>query len=309
MCTYNVQPIITLLLLCFLHRIHMNLYKKNLLFRSHPRGLVHATAVSLVLIWRMWTTCKPKPYSSPPPPPPPYLSPVPDQGHQESRGGEGEGSLLVISCLLCSDRILPWLWPIKHTSLLCHIWWVTLLWREHPCRSPRAKDVPASRQQRSLGRGGGGERGLPRRGDEAWGGGGRAGKRMCCIWNTSSLREFTGPLHLNPTHISFWIAAIINTLVIRSSLKDCQSMKKECTLAWHSFKHLILESRCKVTLASNWYDTVFRKCLFKSFLSKQIIKWADVPFLCFHRLKTVEIENYRIKLQIWWVHMNCTYIL
>jgi hypothetical protein len=38
--------------------------------------------------------------------PTPYLSPVPDQGHQESRGGEGEESLLVISCLLCSDRIL-----------------------------------------------------------------------------------------------------------------------------------------------------------------------------------------------------------
>jgi hypothetical protein len=33
-------------------------------------------------------------------------------------------------------------------------------------------------------------------------------------------------LHLNPTHISFWIAAIINTIVIRSSLKDWQSMKK-----------------------------------------------------------------------------------
>ncbi len=105
MCTYNVQPIIALLLHCFLHWIHMNLYKENLLFRSHPRGLVYATAVSLVLIGRMWTTCKPKPYSSPPPHP--YLSPVSDQGHQESWGGEGEESLLVISCLLCSHRILP----------------------------------------------------------------------------------------------------------------------------------------------------------------------------------------------------------
>jgi hypothetical protein len=46
----------------------MNLYKKNLLFRSHPRGLLYATAVSLVLIGCMWTTCKPKPYSPLPPP-------------------------------------------------------------------------------------------------------------------------------------------------------------------------------------------------------------------------------------------------
>ncbi len=40
----------------------------------------------------------------PPPLPTPDLSSVPDQGHQESRGGEGEESLLVISCLLCSTE-------------------------------------------------------------------------------------------------------------------------------------------------------------------------------------------------------------
>jgi hypothetical protein len=54
-----------------LHWIHMNLYKKNLLFRSHPRSPVYATAVSLVLIGRMWTTCRPKPYFPPPPSSPP----------------------------------------------------------------------------------------------------------------------------------------------------------------------------------------------------------------------------------------------
>ncbi len=43
----------------------------NLLFRSHPRGLVYATAVSLVLIGRMWTTFRPKPCPSPPPSLPP----------------------------------------------------------------------------------------------------------------------------------------------------------------------------------------------------------------------------------------------
>ncbi len=152
----------------------MNLYKKNLLFRSHPRGLVYATAVSLVLIGRMWTMCKPKPYS--PPLPTPYLSPVPDQGHQKSRGGEGEESLLVISCLLCSNRILPRLWSIIYASFPCHIWWVTLLWRT-PLSEPQSQRCPCLSTTMELGGGG-----LPRRGDEAWwGGGGGAGRENACV--------------------------------------------------------------------------------------------------------------------------------
>ncbi len=67
MCIYNTQPIITLLLLCFSSLNSHEFIKKNLLFRSHPRGLVYATAVSLVLFGRMWTTCRPKPCPSPPP--------------------------------------------------------------------------------------------------------------------------------------------------------------------------------------------------------------------------------------------------
>ena len=120
MCTYNAQPIITLLLLCFSLWIDMNLYKKNLLFRCHPRSPVYATAVSLVLIGRLRTTCRPKPCPSPLPTP--YLSQVPDQRQQENWGGKGEESLLVISCLLCSDRILSRLWPVIYASCLCHIW-------------------------------------------------------------------------------------------------------------------------------------------------------------------------------------------
>ncbi len=54
------------------------------MFRSHPRSLVYATAMSLVLIGHMWTTCRPKPCPSPLPTP--YLSPVPDL-----RTGEGRG--------------------------------------------------------------------------------------------------------------------------------------------------------------------------------------------------------------------------
>ncbi len=65
----------------------MNFYKKNLLFRSHPRSPVYAAAVSLVLIGRTRTTCRPKPCPSPLPTP--HLSQVPGQGPQENRGGKG----------------------------------------------------------------------------------------------------------------------------------------------------------------------------------------------------------------------------
>ena len=63
----------------------MNLYKKNLLFRSHPRGLVYAAAVSLVLIGRIRTTCRPKPCPSPHP----LFVSNPCQGQQENWGGKG----------------------------------------------------------------------------------------------------------------------------------------------------------------------------------------------------------------------------
>ncbi len=69
MCTYNAQPIITLLFLCSSLCFHMNLYEKNLLLRSHPRSPVYAAAVSLVLIGYMRTTCRLKPCPSPSLPP------------------------------------------------------------------------------------------------------------------------------------------------------------------------------------------------------------------------------------------------
>jgi len=88
----------------------MNLYKKNLLFRSHPRSPVYATAVSLVLIGRMRTTCRPKPCPSPPPP---YLSPTPVRDNKRTgvgRGGAAAGHLLP-----------PVLRPHSLTALTLHI--------------------------------------------------------------------------------------------------------------------------------------------------------------------------------------------
>ncbi len=64
----------------------MNLYQKDLLFRSHPRGPVYAAAVSLVLIGHIGTTCRPKPCPSPPTP---LFVSNPYQGQQENWGGKG----------------------------------------------------------------------------------------------------------------------------------------------------------------------------------------------------------------------------
>ena len=111
MCTYNVSASshVTFTLLYPLNS--HELYKKNLLFRSHPRGLVYAAAVSLVLIGHIRTTCRPKPYS--PPPPPPYLSPTPDRDGKRTgvgRGGAAAGHLLP-----------PMLRPHSLTALTPHI--------------------------------------------------------------------------------------------------------------------------------------------------------------------------------------------
>ncbi len=103
------------------------------------------------------------------------------------------------------------------------------LWKPAKCakmtQSPRAKDVPASRQQRSLGERGGGCQGEEMK---LGGGGGQGGKtHVLYLKYLLSEKKFTGLLHLNPTHISFWIAAIINTLVIRVALSMIDSRWKK----------------------------------------------------------------------------------
>ncbi len=188
MCTYNVQPIITLLLLCFFYEFTWIYIKKELTVQvPSKKSCVRYSRLSgtnWAYVDHVQTQATFPPLLIP------YLSPVPDQGHQENWGGEGEESLLVISCLLCADRILSRLWSIIYA------------------RGPLSYLMGHPSMERTP---------------------------MCCIWNTSSLRKNSQGRYtwILPT-FRFWIAAIISTLVIRSSLKDWQSMKKECIHARHT---------------------------------------------------------------------------
>jgi hypothetical protein len=148
----------------------MNLYKKNLLFRSHPRGLVHATAVSLVLIGRMWTMCKPKPCSSPPSPPICLQSLTRDI----KRAGVGRGrSRCWSSPVSCAPT------EFSHGSDPSNMPASPVIFdgspfsgENTPVRAPETKMSMPPDNNRAWGKGGG----LPRRGDEAWWGVGGAGR-------------------------------------------------------------------------------------------------------------------------------------
>ncbi len=93
----------------------------------------------------------------------------------------------------------------------CHNWRITLLLREHPCQSTRARDVSPNNN-------GWGRQGV----GEGWEGG-----NACVVyfWSTSSLRKNYKAVTLEShPHLTWAIAIII--LVIRSSLKDWQSLKR-----------------------------------------------------------------------------------
>ncbi len=57
---------------------------------------------------------------------------------------------------------------------------------------------------------------------------------MCCLKYLLSEKKIHRAVTFDHIHISFWITALLNTLVIRSSLKHWQSMKKECIHARHT---------------------------------------------------------------------------
>jgi hypothetical protein len=130
----------------------MNLYKKNLLFRSHPRGPVYAAAVSLVLIGHIRTTCRPKPC---PPPPTPLFVSSPCQGPQENWGEKGRSR-----CRPSPASYAPT--AFSHGSDPSYMPVAAVIsdgspfYRENaPVGAPRAGDDPVSRTTELLREGGG----------------------------------------------------------------------------------------------------------------------------------------------------------
>ncbi len=147
----------------------MNLYKKNLLFRSHPRGLVYAAAVSLVLIGHIRTTCRPKPCPSPHP----LFVSNPCQGQQENWGGKGRSR-----CRPSPASCAPT--AFSHGSDPSYMPGATVIsdrppfHRENaPVGAPEPEMTPPLEQQSFGG-------GLPRRGAKLDGGGG-AGRENACV--------------------------------------------------------------------------------------------------------------------------------
>ncbi len=139
----------------------MNLYEKNLLIRSHPRSLVYAAAVSLVLIGYMRTTCRPKPCPSPPPHPLFVSSPCPGTTRESGWGG---------GRVAAGHLLPPVLRPNSLTALTRHIcqWHLSYLIghpfiERTPLSEPQSRRCPRLHNNRDL-KGGGG---LPRRGEEA----------------------------------------------------------------------------------------------------------------------------------------------
>jgi hypothetical protein len=67
------------------------------------------------------------------------------------------------------------------------------------------------------------------------GGGGLGREKHLWLENTSSPgKKFNGPLHLAPPTFLPWMTASLGIRVIRSSLVDWWSMKKECRHARHN---------------------------------------------------------------------------
>ncbi len=223
MCTYNVQPIIMLLLLLLSSLNSYEIIEKELTVQvTSKRSCVCCSPLSGTN-WAYVDHVQTQ--ALPPPPSTPYLSPVPDQGHQRSRSGGGRSRFGSSPAFWAPTEFSHGSDPSNMSAAMSSDG--SSFSRENtPCRSPRAKDVPASGQQQSVGVGGGGG-GLPRRGDEAWWGGGRAGKRMCYIWNTSSLRKNSQGrcTWILPTLLLGWLQLLIHPWSVALSRIDSRWKK------------------------------------------------------------------------------------
>jgi uncharacterized membrane protein YgcG len=159
------------------------MYEKNLLFRTHSRGLVYAAVFSVVLIGHVKRpTWGPKPY---PPPPPPYLSPAPCQGYK--RIGVGGGGAAVGHLLPPGPR------PHSLTALTLHICQSLPVisdgppfYREHAPVGALETETSPPLEQRSLGGGFQGE-GPGLVGGGRGGGGGGWGEKSICGLKTPPL--------------------------------------------------------------------------------------------------------------------------
>jgi hypothetical protein len=123
-----------------------------------------------------WAYVGPRVSQALPPPPFPHLSPCPWSGTPkvpEEGGGVAAGHLPPLALRLNSPTALIHQICQRH----CHIWRTTLLLREHPCRSTRARDVlPNNNRAGGWGKKGGGNQGEEVR---QVGGGGRRETHVC----------------------------------------------------------------------------------------------------------------------------------
>jgi hypothetical protein len=140
----------------------------------------------------------------------PYLSPVPDQGHQRSRGGGGRSR--------CWSSPASWAPTVfSHGSDPSNMSAATVTFDGSPfSREKTPVGAPEPKMSLPHDNNGAWERGgLSRRGDEAWwgeGGGGQGEKtHVLYLRYLLSEKKFTRPLHLNPTHTSIgWLQLLIH---------------------------------------------------------------------------------------------------
>jgi hypothetical protein len=181
----------------------MNLYKKELTVQvPSKRSCVcysHLSGTNWAYVDHVQTQAL-----FPPPLPTPYLSPVPDQGHQESWGGGGGVAV--------GHLLSPVLGPNSPTALIHQICQPHLSYlmghpslERTPLSEPQSQRCPCLSTTAELGKGGGGYQGEEMKlgGGEGMGGGQSGKTHVLYLKYLLSEKNLTGPLHLNPTHISF----------------------------------------------------------------------------------------------------------